>query len=120
MQRDIGQGEDAVDPDFQFHLRIARRPATGNRHFAGFIDTVGAMLIPRTRVNVVGHDPAKRRGYLDGVNDEHERIHRAIADGDRDGARAAVQAHLMRSRSRLRVAAAHHGKARPRGGAPPP
>ncbi|MGE0800257.1 MAG: FadR/GntR family transcriptional regulator [Lautropia sp.] len=117
MQRDIGQGEDAVDPDFQFHLRIAR--ATGNRHFTGFIDYVGTMLIPRTRVNVVGRDRAKRRSYLDGVNQEHERIYRAIADRDPEGARAAMQAHLTRSRDRLQAAAVRHGKTTPRGGAPP-
>jgi DNA-binding FadR family transcriptional regulator len=118
MQRDVGQGEDAVDADFQFHLRIAR--ATGNRHFAGFIDYVGTMLIPRTRVNVVGRHVAKRRSYLEGVNQEHERIYRAIVDRDPEGARAAMQAHLTHSQDRLRAAAAHKGKATPRGGAPPP
>ncbi|NLD53764.1 MAG: FadR family transcriptional regulator [Burkholderiaceae bacterium] len=118
MRRDVGQGEDAVAPDFQFHLRIAR--ATGNRHFADFIDYLGTMLIPRTRVNLVGRDPARRRGYLDGVNHEHERIYRAIADRDPDGARAAMQAHLTRSRDRLHAAATRQGRTTPRGGAPPP
>jgi DNA-binding FadR family transcriptional regulator len=114
MQRDIGQGEDAIDPDFQFHLRIAR--ATGNRHFAGFIDYVGTMLIPRTRVNVVGRDPAKRRSYLDGVNHEHEQIYRAIAGRDPEGARAAMQGHLTRSRDRLRAAVARRRPNEERGG----
>jgi DNA-binding FadR family transcriptional regulator len=102
MQRTIDQGEDAVEPDFQFHLRIAE--ATGNRHFAGFIRYVGTMLIPRTRVNVVGHDPARRREYLAGVNREHEEIYGAIAAQDADGARAAMRTHLERSRERLRSA----------------
>ncbi len=102
MQRTIAQGDDAVEPDFQFHLRIAE--ATGNRHFAGFIRYVGTMLIPRTRVNVVGRDPARRREYLAGVNREHEEIYRAIATQDADGARAAMRLHLTQSRERLRAA----------------
>ena len=102
MARSIEHGEDAVEPDFQFHLRIAE--ATGNRHFAGFIRYVGTMLIPRTRVNVIGREPAKRREYLAGVNREHEEIYRAIAAQDADGARAAMRTHLERSRERLRSA----------------
>ena len=102
MQRSVEAAEDAVEPDFQFHLRIAE--ATGNRHFAGFIRYVGTMLIPRTRVNVVGRDPARRREYLAGVNREHEQVFRAIAAQDADGARAAMRAHLERSRERLRAA----------------
>ena len=102
MERSVEHGEDAVEPDFQFHLRIAE--ATGNRHFAGFIRYVGTMLIPRTRVNVIGREPAKRREYLAGVNDEHEEIYRAIAGRDADGARAAMRTHLTRSRERLRAA----------------
>lgn len=102
MQQCIERGEDAVDPDFQFHLRIAE--ATGNRHFAGFIDYVGTMLIPRTRVNVIGREPAKHRDYLAGVNMEHEHIYRAIAAKDADGARAAMRTHLTRSGNRLRAA----------------
>jgi DNA-binding FadR family transcriptional regulator len=102
MRRSVEHGEDAVDPDFQFHLRIAE--ATGNRHFAGFIRYVGTMLIPRTRVNVIGGEPEKRREYLAGVNCEHEEICRAIAAQDADGARAAMRTHLERSRERLRSA----------------
>jgi GntR family transcriptional regulator, transcriptional repressor for pyruvate dehydrogenase complex len=102
MQQTIAQGEDAVEPDFQFHLRIAE--ATGNRHFAGFIRYVGTMLIPRTRVNVVGHDPARRREYLAGVNREHEEIYRAIAAQEPDAARGAMRLHLTQSRERLRAA----------------
>ena len=102
MQRTIDQGEDAVEPDFQFHLRIAE--ATGNRHFAGFIRYVGTMLIPRTRVNIVGREPARRREYLAGVNREHAEIYRAIAVQEPDAARAAMRTHLERSRERLRSA----------------
>jgi GntR family transcriptional repressor for pyruvate dehydrogenase complex len=102
MQEAIEAGEDAVEPDFQFHLRIAE--ATGNRHFAGFIRYVGTMLIPRTRVNVIGREPARRRDYLAGVNREHEEIYRAIAAQDSGRARAAMRTHLTRSRERLRAA----------------
>lgn len=102
MQRAIEQGEDAVDPDFQFHLRIAE--ATGNRHFAGFIRYVGTMLIPRTRVNVIGREPAQRREYLVGVNLEHEEVYRAIAAREPEAARLAMRVHLTGVRERLRAA----------------
>lgn len=102
MQAGIEHGEDAVDPDFQFHLRIAE--ATGNRHFTGFIRYVGTMLIPRTRVNVIGRDAASRREYLAGVNREHEEIYRAIAGQEPERARSAMRMHLARSRDRLRAA----------------
>jgi GntR family transcriptional repressor for pyruvate dehydrogenase complex len=102
MQRSIERGESAVEPDFQFHLRIAE--ATGNRHFSGFCSYVGTMLIPRSRVNTMGQDPDSRREYLTGVNGEHEEIYRAIAAREPDAARAAMRMHLTKSRERLRAA----------------
>ena len=45
----IDQDSDAVPPDFQFHMEVAR--ATGNQHFADLMTYLGAMIIPRTRVN---------------------------------------------------------------------
>ncbi len=101
MQAGIERGEDAVEPDLQFHLRVAE--ATGNRHFAGFIRYVGRMLIPRARVNVIGGAP-ERRAYLAGVNLEHEEIYRAIAGQEPDAARAAMRIHLTRVRERIRAA----------------
>ena len=48
----IEAGRDAVAPDFQFHLEIAR--ATQNPHFAELMATLGAMIIPRARLDAPG------------------------------------------------------------------
>jgi GntR family transcriptional repressor for pyruvate dehydrogenase complex len=43
----VEQGRDAVGPDFQFHLEVAR--ATQNAHFADLMSSLGTMIIPRAR-----------------------------------------------------------------------
>lgn len=98
----IEQDSDAVPPDFQFHLEVAR--ATGNRHFADLMTYLGAMIIPRTRVNTPQHAPEGRLSYLQRVNGEHESIYVAIRDQDTHAARAAMRTHLGNSRERLRKA----------------
>ena len=50
----VEEGRDAVGPDFQFHLEIAR--ATQNAHFAELMGSLGTMIIPRARL-----DTAQRR-----------------------------------------------------------
>ena len=91
---------DAVPPDFQFHMEIAR--ATGNRHFADLMTYLGTMIIPRTRVNTAHRAPEGRLNYLQRVNSEHESIYNAIRDQDAEAARAAMRTHLTNSRERLR------------------
>ena len=91
---------DAVPPDFQFHMEVAR--ATGNRHFADLMTYLGTMLIPRTRVNTAQRAPEGRLKYLQGVNAEHEAIYVAIRQQDSEAARAAMRTHLSNSRERLR------------------
>ena len=49
FQDSIDADSDAVPPDFQFHMEVAR--STGNRHFADLMTYLGTMIIPRTRVN---------------------------------------------------------------------
>ena len=100
FQESIENDSDAVPPDFQFHLEIAR--ATGNQHFADLMTYLGAMIIPRTRVNTPQHAPEGRLAYLQRVNSEHESIFVAIRDQDADAARAAMRTHLGNSRERLR------------------
>jgi len=100
FQRSIQQDSDAVPPDFQFHMEVAR--ATGNRHFADLMTYLGAMIIPRTRVNTPQHAPEGRLSYLQRVNSEHENIFAAIRNRDADSARAAMRTHLSNSRERLR------------------
>ena len=95
-------GRDAVGPDFQFHLEIAR--ATQNAHFAELMGTLGAAIIPRSRLERPAAPKDERRQYLRRVNAEHESIFDAIANQDADAARAAMRTHLANSRERRRRA----------------
>ncbi|MGE4242845.1 FadR/GntR family transcriptional regulator [Ramlibacter sp.] len=92
------EGRDAVGPDFQFHLEIAR--ATGNRRFEDLVTTLGGGMIPRARLE--GEQPVtpERLAYLRGVHAEHENILRAIERQDAEGARAAMRTHLANSKDR--------------------
>lgn len=100
----VEAGRDAVAPDFRFHSEIAR--ATQNAHFANLLETLGARIIPRARLDPAAAIDDARRTYLRRVNAEHESIHDAIARQDADGARAAMRTHLANSRERRRRAAA--------------
>jgi DNA-binding FadR family transcriptional regulator len=95
---------EAVGPDFQFHLEIAR--ATQNAHFTGLMNYLGATIIPRARLNGAEAPSADQREYLRRVNSEHESILDAIASRDQEAARAAMRTHLANSRERRRRAAA--------------
>lgn len=97
----VEAGQDAVGPDFQFHLAIAR--ATGNPHYAELMSAFGSRVIPRARLAADGgaEDPQRLR-YLRRVNAEHESILDAIAAQDADAARAAMRTHLVNGRERRR------------------
>lgn len=101
----VEAGRDAVGPDFQFHLGIAR--ATQNAHFENLMASLGTMIIPRARLDPVEPpEPVseERLAYLRRVNAEHESILDAIANQDADAARAAMRTHLVNSRERRRRA----------------
>ena len=100
----VEEGRDAVGPDFQFHLEIAR--ATQNAHFAELMGSLGTMIIPRARLDAAGAVDEPQRQYLRRVNAEHESIFDAIRNQDSDAARAAMRTHLANSRERRRRAAA--------------
>lgn len=100
MTQAVEHGDDAVQADFAFHAEIAR--ATHNAHFVELMETLGAMIIPRARLNDAG--PRERQAYLRRVNAEHESILDAIAARDADAARAAMRTHLTNSRERRRRA----------------
>ncbi|WP_309679427.1 FadR/GntR family transcriptional regulator [Polaromonas sp.] len=100
FQDSIEHDSDAVPPDFQFHMEVAR--ATGNRHFADLMTYLGTMIIPRTRVNTAHNAPEGRLNYLRRVHGEHESIYNAISNQDAEAARAAMRTHLSNSRERLR------------------
>jgi GntR family transcriptional regulator, transcriptional repressor for pyruvate dehydrogenase complex len=98
----VAAGRDAVGPDFQFHLEVAR--ATQNARFSELIGSLGATIIPRARLGgaSAGDD---QQAYLMRANAEHESILDAIASQDADAARAAMRTHLANSRERRRRAA---------------
>ena len=100
FQDSIDMDSDAVPPDFQFHMEVAR--STGNRHFADLMTYLGTMIIPRTRVNTTQNAPEGRLNYLQRVHSEHESIYNAIRNQDAEAARAAMRTHLSNSRERLR------------------
>lgn len=96
----INLDSDAVPPDFQFHMEVAR--STGNRHFTELMTYLGTRLIPRTRIDTANSAPEGRLNYLQRVNGEHESIYNAIRNQDAQEARAAMRTHLSNSRERLR------------------
>jgi len=96
----VEEGRDAVGPDFQFHLEIAR--ATQNSHFIDLMATLGGMMIPRARLEPPGPLTPERQAYLRKVNTEHESIVEAISRQDPEAARAAMRTHLANSRERRR------------------
>ncbi|HEY0858204.1 MAG TPA: FadR/GntR family transcriptional regulator [Albitalea sp.] len=98
----IDDDGDALAPDFQFHLEIAR--ATQNVHFLELMTYLGTMIIPRARLNTAKVAGETRREYLRRVNTEHENIVNSIANHDPEAARAAMRTHLANSRERLRRA----------------
>ncbi len=102
FSRAIHDDGDALAPDFQFHLEIAR--ATQNVHFVELMTYLGTMIIPRARLNTAKVAGEGRREYLQRVNTEHESIVNAIANQDPEAARAAMRTHLANSRERLRRA----------------
>jgi DNA-binding FadR family transcriptional regulator len=95
----VGRG--AVDPDFQFHMEVAR--AAGNRYFSDILSALGLKVIPRSRVQVDEQEP-QRQEYLKRINNEHEDIYNALLRGDPEASRAAVRNHLGNSRERMRRA----------------
>jgi len=98
----LDEGRQAVGPDFQFHLEIAR--ATQNPRFASLMETLGGAMIPRSRLEVEEVLSEDKKAYLRRVNLEHESIYAAIERQDAEAARAAMRTHLTNSRERRRQA----------------
>ncbi|MFN4278263.1 MAG: FadR/GntR family transcriptional regulator [Ferrovibrio sp.] len=109
MEAAIEAAEDAVAPDLDFHQTIAE--ATGNSHFTHLFSYLGALMIPRARVQTFRLFADDRGEYLRRVNREHEDIYQAILRQDSDSARSAMRLHLSNSRERLRKAMAQSGPA---------
>jgi GntR family transcriptional regulator, transcriptional repressor for pyruvate dehydrogenase complex len=98
----VGTAGDGIDPDFRFHLAIAR--AAHNRYFFDILSSLGPGAIPRSRCRV-DEQEMEPREYLTRVANEHEDILSAILRGDSDASRAAVRNHLGNGRERMRRAA---------------
>lgn len=105
MEAAISDSDDAVAPDLEFHTIVAE--ATGNSHFTHLFGYLGALMIPRARVQTFRFFANDRAEYLRRVNREHEDIYQAIARQDADAARSAMRLHLSNSRERLRKARDH-------------
>lgn len=102
MEAAIAASEDAVASDLDFHQLIAE--STGNPHFTHLFNYLGALMIPRTRVQTFRLFAGDKTEYLRRVNREHEDIYQAIARQEADAARSAMRLHLSNSRERLRRA----------------
>lgn len=100
----LEEGRDAVGPDYQFHLEIAR--ATQNPRFADLMATLGGTMIPRARLEATPTPSPASQEYLRRVNLEHESILVAIERQDPDAARAAMRTHLANSKERRQRSAA--------------
>ncbi len=100
----VEEGRDAVGPDFQFHLEVAR--ATQNSRFVDLVAALGSGAIPRARLSGEIVRSEEQKVYLRRVNVEHESILEAIAAADVEAARAAMRMHLANSRERRRRLAA--------------
>ena len=95
----MNEESDAVPSDFLFHMEVAK--ATQNQHFEELMTYLGAMIIPRTRVNTPKTASEGRLNYLRRVHGEHESIYKAIRDQNDKAARSAMRTHLGNSKERL-------------------
>ncbi len=95
----MNEESDAVPSDFLFHMEVAK--ATHNQHFEDLMTYLGAMIIPRTRVNTPKTASEGRLNYLRRVHAEHENIYKAIRDQNDKAARSAMRTHLGNSKERL-------------------
>jgi DNA-binding FadR family transcriptional regulator len=100
FERAMGQGDSAVDADFEFHKAIFA--AVDNPYFLSFLEFLGRYIIPRQQVRVGFSSPEDQKTYLEGIQVEHVAIHAALRGRDPAAARDAVRLHLTRSRDRYR------------------
>lgn len=105
----VTENRSAVDEDLGFHRAIAQ--ATGNPEFARFLQFIGSHLIPRRTVSGLPERMGGQQAYLALIQEEHRRIHDAIAAGDPKAARKAMRRHLTRSLDRYRKLSSEQKKA---------
>jgi GntR family transcriptional regulator, transcriptional repressor for pyruvate dehydrogenase complex len=88
MRDRIDDLEECVQADLAFHRAIA--DATRNELYSMLLDSLGAPLADVRRTNLGRGGIARRRRIIAA----HRRILDAVAAGDADGARTAMEAHL--------------------------
>ncbi|TAK87427.1 MAG: FadR family transcriptional regulator [Betaproteobacteria bacterium] len=98
MEKAVANGGPSVEPDFEFHLAIAR--ATRNRFFVITLEALRApVLFGIDLTRSLSKKPASQR--LEDVCAEHRRIHEAIRDADAEAAGMAMARHVQAGISRL-------------------
>lgn len=88
------------DIDFQFHQAIIQ--ATNNAAFIEFFSLMGARILPASTFSRALHPTLITDTYIDQTTREHRIICERISDGDQEGAREAMRAHLTRAHDRYR------------------
>lgn len=97
--RCIVDGQPTSAADFALHTAIAE--ATSNPRFVEFMTLMGQNAIPRAALT--DNEGRSSTAYLNQLHDEHTRIVTAISNGDSEGAREAMRAHLLGSQRRYRA-----------------
>lgn len=100
MKQQIAAGSSTIESDRTFHLAIA--DSTNNPRFRELLEAIGQQMIPRSFLQEDDSD-ASPPDYLSQIQDEHERIARAIAERDEASAREAMRTHLKGSQQRYRT-----------------
>jgi GntR family transcriptional repressor for pyruvate dehydrogenase complex len=100
VQACVDSGKATTAADFDLHLAIA--DATNNPRFREFLEMMGRNIIPRAALQSSTTE-VTATPYLKQIQEEHEKIVRAISDGDAGGAREAMRQHLKGSQQRYRT-----------------
>ena len=100
MRRAAEAGKPTEELDLAFHRSIAE--AANNPAFVAFFDLLGRTAIPSNALTSRVESERITERYLRRCQSEHFVIYDAIASGDADAARAAVQAHLAVSQDRFK------------------
>ncbi|WP_245282070.1 FadR/GntR family transcriptional regulator [Rhizobium sp. LC145] len=99
MKQQIAASASTIDSDRAFHLAIA--DSTNNPRFRELLEAIGQQMIPRSLLQEDEGDTSPP-DYLSQIQNEHERIARAIAERDETAAREAMRMHLKGSQQRYR------------------
>ena len=111
----IDRGDPAIAIDFDFHAAVGA--ATQNPYFSSFLAFLGGITIPRRTIHLDDERPREVTDYLHRLKCEHDAIAEAIMRQDPVAARAAMQAHLGRSRHHYQQLAKRGTQPRPAKGA---